>query len=223
MARAVLFDAAGTLIETRSSVGEAYSAIARKHGVELPAWRLQDAFRRVFPAMPPMCFERDTRAQIEAQERAWWQETVRRTLLATDSTVRFADFDAYFDGLWRHFAAPTNWQLRRDATAALRALADAGVRLGIVSNFDLRLPKILEGLEIESFFECTVLPGTHHRAKPDPRVFDPALSTLGASASEAVYVGDQPEVDGTAASAAGLGFIDVGPLDSLARLTEILR
>jgi putative hydrolase of the HAD superfamily len=223
MVRAVLFDAAGTLIETRSSVGEAYSTIALEHGVDLPAWRLQDAFRRVFPAMPPMCFEPDTRAQIEAQERAWWQEAVRRTLLATDSTVRFADFSAYFDALWRHFAAPTNWQLRPGSAAALRALTDAGLRLGVVSNFDLRLFKILEDLEIQSFFDCTIVPGTHHRAKPDPRVFDPALTSLGASAGEAVYVGDEPAVDGAAASAAGLAFIDVGPLDSLARLTEILR
>ena len=52
--RAVLFDAAGTLIELAESVGETYARIAERFGVALPASRLDDAFYRVWASAPPM-------------------------------------------------------------------------------------------------------------------------------------------------------------------------
>lgn len=217
-----MFDAAGTLIEPVESVGETYARIARPHGVDLPAWRLNDAFGRVFRGMPPMCFEDEVLARIPSLERNWWQELVRRTLLATDSTARFAHFDAYFEALWDHFSASSSWQIRPGGLDTLRSLRTTGTRLGIVSNFDLRLPKILEELDIKQFFECIILPGTHQIAKPDPRCFDPALEALGSTAAETVYVGDRTEIDGVAATAAGLRFVDASQFDSLARLSDVL-
>ena len=56
MISVVLFDAAGTLFELRRSVGETYSAAAARHGVSLPAWRLDDAFQRVMRRASPMVF-----------------------------------------------------------------------------------------------------------------------------------------------------------------------
>ena len=222
MVRAILFDAAGTLIETTASVGECYSRIAGEYGVELPAWRLQDAFRRVHAGMPPMCFEDEPLPKIPAKEHGWWRELVRRTILAADSTTRFADFDGYFQALWEHFAAGASWRVRPGGRETLGALRDQGVALGVVSNFDLRLTKILQELEIIEFFDCIILPGTHRLAKPDPRVFAPALAALGMNAAQCAYVGDEPEVDGVAARGAGLRFVDVTQLDSLSRLTEVL-
>lgn len=225
MVRAVLFDAAGTLIELTRSVGEIYSEVAADHGVALPAWRLDDAFGRVFRRQSPMCFPEvapDAVTEMRERERAWWRDLVRQTFQATDSTVRFADLDALFETLWRHFADPQSWRLRpgvRDALAALRA---AGIETGVVSNFDHRLPDLLQELGIYDEIRCTILPGTHGAAKPDPAVFEPALRALGVTAQEAVYVGDQPAVDGEAARAAGLRFIDVGQLGSLTELPMLL-
>lgn len=44
-------------------------------------------------------------------------------------------------------------------------------------------------------------------AKPDPRILQVALAALRATAREAVYVGDDPATDGTAARAAGVRFV----------------
>ena len=49
------------------------------------------------------------------------------------------------------------------------------------------------------------------RFKPHPRLLQTALQTLGVSAEEAVYFGDRPQVDGTAAARAGLTFIKISP------------
>ena len=98
----------------------------------------------------------------------------------------------------------------------------SGAAIGVVSNFDHRLPVLLEELEIHQEFSCIILPGTHRVAKPDPRVFAPALAALGAAAADSVYVGDRAEVDGAAARAAGLGFIDASELASLSELPGLL-
>lgn len=222
MPRAVLFDAAGTLIELVEAVGTSYSRIAGAHGVALPSWRLDDAFSRVLPLMDPMCFPEAELCEIPALERAWWRELVRQTFLAADSTVRFADFQAFFDGLWSYFAAPSSWRLRPGTSAALASLRASGAKTGVVSNFDLRLPNLLQDLGIHAELSCIILPGTHQIAKPDPRVFRPALAALGATASDSVYVGDRPELDGAAAHAAGLRFVDASELASLDELPALL-
>jgi putative hydrolase of the HAD superfamily len=48
--------------------------------------------------------------------------------------------------------------------------------------------------------------------KPDPRVFGMALSRLGVSPSEALYVGDIYEVDVVGARRAGMDVILLDPL-----------
>jgi len=223
MPRAILFDAAGTLIELRRSVGESYASIAAEHGVALPAWRLEDAFGRVLRRMPAMCFPDAPSNEIRDLEHAWWRDLVRQTFLAADSTVAFADFTAFFAALWAYFAAPASWQPRPGVPETLVTLRAAGARLGVVSNFDHRLPDILQNIGISREIDCLILPGTHRVAKPDPRVFGPALEALGARAGDSVYVGDQAEVDGVAAADAGLGFVDASRLASLAELPRLLR
>ena len=54
--KAVFFDAAGTLFETREPVGESYARFARANGVETSAWDVDAAFRRTFRDTPPLAF-----------------------------------------------------------------------------------------------------------------------------------------------------------------------
>jgi len=90
--------------------------------------------------------------------------------------------------------------------------------MGIVSNFDHRLDSLLEVLGISNFFEVVLRPGLVGSAKPGTGLFEAALSQLGAAADSARYIGDDPEVDGAAARACGIHFIDVAELVSLREL-----
>jgi putative hydrolase of the HAD superfamily len=220
--RAVLFDAAGTLIRTAEPVGETYAREARARGVELPAWRLEDAFERVLRRAPPMVFPEAPPSRIPVLERQWWRRRVRETLRAADSTVRFADFDAWFEALYRHFARPEAWRDAPGAAEALAALRKRGLATAVVSNFDHRLEPILEGLGLRAQLDAVVRPADAGAVKPDPRIFRRALEHLGTRASEAVYVGDDAEHDVAGARAAGLRAIDVAELATLADLPERL-
>ena len=218
--RAVLFDAAGTLIVLREPVGATYARIARDFGVEIPPWRLDDAFRRILRGAPPLVFADAADDTIDALERGWWRERVRSTFLAADGAARFRDFDACFEHLFEAYARPELWRAAPGAMEALAALRDRGLGLAVVSNFDRRLPVLLDGLGLGEFLTTVVLPSDARAAKPDPRVFRLALMRLDVGADEAVFVGDDAERDLAGARAAGMRAVDVGDLATLADLPE---
>jgi putative hydrolase of the HAD superfamily len=216
--RAVLFDAAGTLLAPREPVGESYARLARDYGVALSAWRVGDAFRRIFKQAEPMVFPEAAPEEIPALERNWWQRIVRATFLAADSTQRFSDFDAFFERLWTRFAAPDSWLLRPGSRELLARLRARGLRTGVVSNFDRRLPKILEGLALAAQLDAIVLPSDARAAKPNRRIFALALECVGVAAAEALFVGDDAQRDLEGARAAGLQAVDATALATLSDL-----
>lgn len=213
--RAVLFDAAGTLIETAEPVGETYARAARAHGVELPARRLGDAFARVARRAPPAVFPGAAPERVRALEKDWWRDVVRGTIRAADGTARFADFDAFFEELWKRYAEATAWRTRPGARDALLALRARGIATGVVSNFDGRLPAILEGLELAALLDVVALPSRAGAAKPDARIFAWALEQLRTAPGEAAFVGDDPERDLAGARRLGLRAVDVRALATL--------
>jgi putative hydrolase of the HAD superfamily len=224
--RGVLFDATGTLVDLREPVGETYARVAARHGVRLPAWRLEDAFARVLRAAPARVFPGASLAEAARQERAAWRDVVRATFRAADQTAHFHEadapeaFDACFDALWDHYAQPGAWRAREGAEAALDELARRGLVLGVVSNFDQRLPDNLAGLGLAGRLRAIVLPAHAGAAKPDPRIFAQALAALGLAAGDTVYVGDDAERDLEGARAAGLRALDVRRLASLRELPD---
>lgn len=101
----------------------------------------------------------------------------------------------------------------------LRALADTGVRVGIISNADgmmaqrlalLDLCQVGPGTGVE--VECVVDSGAVGVMKPDPRIFEAALHLLGLAAEEVWYVGDMPAIDVVGARRAGIRPVLMDPL-----------
>ncbi len=218
--RAVLFDAAGTLIELRESVGTSYARFAEDHGVTLPAWRLDDAFHRVIRHAPPRVYPGASAEEIVREEIAWWRAIVRSTFLAADSTVKFPDFDAFYAPLFDYFSTAQAWDVRAGVPAALGRLREHGFAIGVVSNFDHRLPKILQALELEPLLDLVVIPADCGFEKPDAGIFDFACERLGIASVHVAYVGDDREKDGAAAQHAGLTSFIVEDFDSFGALVD---
>jgi putative hydrolase of the HAD superfamily len=208
----------GTLIALREPVGESYGRLARAFGVAVPAGRLEEAFRRIFAGAPPMAFPGRSPEEAAREERVWWRDRVRETFRAADQMQRFDDFDGFFERLWSHFADSTAWRVLPGAVAVLDQLAAQDHPLAMVSNFDLRLPRLLDALSLAERFNVILLPGHCGFAKPDPRIFHEACARLRRAPERCTYVGDHPEDDVAGAIAAGLQAIDVGTLATLQEL-----
>jgi putative hydrolase of the HAD superfamily len=218
--RAVLLDAVGTLIRTREPIGETYARLARNHGADVPASRLEEAFGRLLRSAPPMVFRGVPPERIPGLERGWWRDLVRDTFRAADGMARFDDFDAFFNALYSHFSGTNAWSLVPGAREALAGLQRDARHVGILSNFDHRLPGLLKGFDLLPWLACIVVPANAGAAKPDPRIFVVALRRLAVTPERTVYVGDDPEQDVAAAREAGLHAIDVASLANLAELPD---
>jgi len=89
----------------------------------------------------------------------------------------------------------------------LRALGRR-YRLGVVTNGIDRVQRSrLAASGLAPLFETVVTSQGCGYAKPDPRILHVALDALQLAPSQAVYVGDDPAVDGAAARAAGVPFV----------------
>ena len=208
-ASTICFDATGTLIETQHPVGETYHRIALDFGVDLPAWRLDDAFRRILRHAPARGLEGPSFEERCAHEVEWWFERIRQTFQATDSTVRFDDFPAFARTLFDFYARAEAWRPRPGVAALLARLRDRNARLFVVSNFDHRLPKILEALDLNQFFEEIVIPARAARAKPERALFEAVAAAVGQPLEALVYVGDDAPETLAAIAAHGLRVLDV--------------
>jgi putative hydrolase of the HAD superfamily len=218
--RAVLFDAVGTLIHLREPVGDTYARIAGTCGIRVEARALTAAFPGVLRAMPPMAFPGLRGDALRDAERGWWHRVVERVFAAAVVDPGGAQFERCFDALFAHFAGARGWRVADGAAELLAALRARGMRPGMISNFDHRLPAILDALGLAPLLDVVVLPGDAGAAKPDPRIFARALALLQVAPADAVYVGDDAEHDVAAARAAGLQAFDVTAVPHLRELSS---
>ena len=205
MIRAVTFDAAGTLIAPREPVAATYARLAVNHGIAADAATVDAGFRRAFAAAPPMAFPDATPSDVPRLERGWWRAVVADTLGPVAAAQ--PSFDACFDALFAHYASAAAWTLFADVPPALRALRDRGLRIGIVSNFDGRLPAILDGLGVAA--DAVVWSTRAGAAKPARAIFAAAAAALGVPLGQLCHVGDDADVDVRGARAAGAHAIHV--------------
>ena len=198
--KVIFFDAVGTLIRLRHSVGWHYRHVAGFQGLDIPEEKLTAAFHKVWKAMPPAP---ETRVARPDDDKGWWQTLVGKVLDECQAREPHFSRDKYFETLYAAFAEPEVWDLYPDAAAVLSRLKGT-VELGILSNFDGRLRRILEDLRVARDFKHWVISSEVGADKPSPWIFQHALEIAGVPAAEAAYVGDDPECDWAPAEAAGL-------------------
>jgi signal transduction histidine kinase len=73
-----------------------------------------------------------------------------------------------------------------------------------VSNFEAWLDDLLVDLDVRDLFDVRVISGIEGIEKPDPRIYELALSRAAVEANEVVYVGDIPEFDVDPPAALGM-------------------
>jgi len=199
--RAVLLDAAGTLFDLARPLGDTYSSLAGEFGGDLDSETLTAGFRGAFTDAPPMAFPGWHGAELDRAERGWWRAVVERV---THEAGGVPEFDSYFDRLYAHYASARAWHVFDEVPDVLTALRGRGLGLAVVSNFDSRLPPLLDALGLAPFFDMVVCSGAVGAAKPDGAIFAHALTTLGVEGHEALHVGDSRVHDYDGARAAGL-------------------
>jgi putative hydrolase of the HAD superfamily len=115
-----------------------------------------------------------------------------------------------------------------EATQTLDALSQRGYRLGVISNADGRVKRLLEETQLAQYLDVVIDSAEVGFEKPDPRIFLAACDRLALAPPSCAYVGDIYEIDVTGARAAGLHVILFGscpapePVKRVMDLAELL-
>lgn len=199
--KAVFFDAAGTLFDSVRHVAEVYAELAERHNKFVSREEIARGFRSCFASAPPLAFDETDAERLEDLERLWWKDLVRRIFAPTGG---FERFDDYFAELFHHFAQTESWFLFDDAVETLESLKRRGFILALISNFDSRVLRIVEGLGIAGYFDSMIISSRAGYAKPAPEIFQLALARHELEPHEVIHVGDSPETDIEGARRAGV-------------------
>lgn len=121
--------------------------------------------------------------------------------------------------LYALYGSKDAWILTPDSESILQKLENAGICLGVISNFDERLSTILHELQIIQHFKFVLSSYQSGCAKPHPDIFKLAeakANVKNLQKSEIVHIGDNVELDYNAAKNVGwnaLLFIGSNPLN----------
>jgi putative hydrolase of the HAD superfamily len=200
--RTVFFDVGSTLITPDPSMAEIYRQALGPLGVDLDHRQFLEAFGLTWREMSEeIGAGRDRFGALPGGEREYWRRYVGAVLARLEAR---ADVDRATAALHDAFARPESWRVYDDVRPAIAALAGSGLQLGIISNWDSRLPALLRSLDLEAPFGPVVYSAEAGHEKPSRVIFEQALARAGVPADEAVHIGDDRECDHEGAAAAGM-------------------
>lgn len=200
--RAISFDAGETLVRPYPSFARIFRRTCKEGGLLLT------------PAQVSHIEDEASRRLVEYQRRGvqfststessreFWIGLYREHLasLGVDGKV----IERLPDSIYRGFTSAVNYRLFADARPALYAARRHGLKVGILSNWEPWLVRLLGELKIDHLLDFVVVSGVCGYEKPDPRIYREALAAAGVEAGELVHVGDSPHADVSGARGAGV-------------------
>ncbi len=200
--RAITFDVGDTLIRATPSVGHVYSGVCARHGLALDVECCNRAFEQAWKARslaraPGL----DRFSQAERGEEGYWEDLVYEVMTACGvAPERIPGIAAFREA----FASADSWAVFDEVDASLTGLSRQGYELGIVSNWDSHLPKLLGRLDLIRHFRGVFVSAIEGVEKPHGRLFALACEGMGAAPGEILHVGDRIREDYDGAREAGM-------------------
>ncbi|MFA4945486.1 MAG: HAD-IA family hydrolase [Lentisphaeria bacterium] len=199
--RAITFDAGFTLLHPHPATGTLYAAAAARHGLELPAAEAEPRLLRAWNAA-----RRSHAGLVHGTDaesaRHFWRKVIARMF---DPPPAPSLLDRLTRDLHDLFSDPATWRLDPAWESLHATLRARGLRIGLVSNWDVRLRPLLQGLGLERRFDAIAISAEQAAEKPDPALFHHARRALGvADPAACLHIGDTWNEDIVGATAAGL-------------------
>jgi len=89
----------------------------------------------------------------------------------------------------------TNWRQLHPDTREVLARLKRRYRIGLISNSDGSVRRLFELLALDNYFDSFTDSQLCGFEKPDPRIFECAMASLGATPQQSLYVGDIYSID----------------------------
>ena len=199
--KALLFDLDHTLFDTHRTERRALRAVAAAIDVSL--------------GRPQIAAYQEINTHVWSEYRAGRLTSKQMRVLRFERWLGALDRVSHHPGRIAKLYLETfsaHGDLVAGAASTLRSLGSASHRLGVVTNgIDRVQRRRLRASGLASHFRTVVTSERAGFTKPDPRIIELALRRLRVDPWEALYVGDDPAVDGPAALGAGVRFVWFNP------------
>lgn len=194
----IVFDSTGTLMHPEPDAAAVYHQFGSRHGLESTIeeirQRLKQAMTRHFLG------ETINHATDDANEEQRWRRIVADTL----PEIAAGEFESTFRELWESFARPSAWRLFDDVLPTVKRLKDGGYKIAIASNFDERLPPLVDALGLAPFVDEILISSRVGFSKPNIRFYHLAAKRLDATNTQRLLmIGDTYAGDVEAARQSG--------------------
>jgi putative hydrolase of the HAD superfamily len=226
---AVLLDALGTLLELEDPGPPLAEELGRR-GVDVS---VEEARSAVLAEMTYYRAHHD-----EASDRARLEGLRRRCAEVLRDNLPPSARELGIDGVVDALLAALRFRPFAEVEPALRELRAAGLRLVVISNWDVSLHDQLAATGLTELVDGAVSSAEVGVGKPHPDIYARALELAGVGAAEALMAGDSPDTDivGALAVGAHAALVDrrgaaelpdgahrIGSLAELPALVESLR
>jgi putative hydrolase of the HAD superfamily len=198
---AVFFDVGNTLLRPFPSVTHVVREVLAEAGHHRDMAAIDELIPLVDAYYEDRYREDDTFWTDECETSAVWVGMY--SLLCRKLDID-ADAETLARRVYDEFGHPGRWAPYDDVVPALERLVAQDIRVGLISNWDRRLPGLIAGLGLCDLIETVVSSADVGFHKPDPRIFDLACARLGVDPSHAAHVGDHMYADVTGATALGM-------------------
>jgi putative hydrolase of the HAD superfamily len=192
----LLLDALGTLVELEPPVEPLRRELRERFDVEVSAAEAGAALRA------EIAFYRAN--HDDACDRERLADLRRRAAQALQEALPPAAARVPLEPLTEALLAALRFRPFEEVPQVLRAARERGVRLVVVSNWDVSLHDVLADTGLAPLLDGVVTSAEAGSAKPDGAIFARGLELAGVTASEAVHVGDSVVHDVAGALAAGI-------------------
>jgi putative hydrolase of the HAD superfamily len=193
--RGVLIDALGTLVALEPPVPALRERLRERLGLELSRREAERAMQAEIAFYRAHILEGGDMAGLVTLRRRCAQ-VLRDALPGGDALPLSAVGEALTQSL--------RFRAFRDAPAALDALRARGLRVVVVSNWDVSLRGHLAEADLLRRVHGVICSAEVGVAKPDPAIFAHALTLAGVHAEHALHVGDSLADDVAGARVAGI-------------------
>lgn len=201
MIKAVFFDLYHTLVRYEPPREELQARAFKEFGIEVSP----EVFRRPLVIADEFIYQEIARSSLsqrsKEEQMALWVQYER--ILLKEAGIE-ADEPLILGLLGKMRQFDMKLVLFDDVVPVLTELKDRGLILGLISNVDRDITPLLKQLGLATWLQVVVTSQNAGFNKPQPEIFQEALKQAGAQAWEAMYVGDQYQVDVVGANRVGM-------------------
>jgi putative hydrolase of the HAD superfamily len=201
MIKAVFFDLYNTLVRYEPPREEIEARVLHDFGIDVSA----EALRRPMQIADDFIYNEIARRPLSARSREDKAAlyTQYQAMLLKEAGVTF-DKKLVLTLLGIMQQTRMDLILFDDVKPALDALKNRGLVLGLISNIEQDISGTLDKLGLRSWLGVVVTSPDAGASKPKPEIFQYALRQAGVLPAEAIYTGDQYQVDVIGARGAGM-------------------